>query len=426
MSFELALHAWIPGQLLTPGHFERQEQALLAHMAARFRLSGLPPYGVAALELDPSELQRGSVKVQKLEWMLRDGTWLSTQGNVEPIEPLPVTVHERVPVYAAVLPPREPLPGAEASQVLPRCYRVKLVAGHPPWIGADEAVALEREQSMQLLTLEPGRSGQGISLGAYVPPLIHVCTTPFLRGALLALYESIGYANESLAESSRGRAATGARFGDVQRRVVQGRKLRAILRESSVVHEGVSGRGPLLHPYQLFTALRDYACELALTPGSPIDPELLVYDHDDLERTFALLIEAITGEAGSVAAAAPAGLPFEREGRWFVARDLPKSVLEGSGELCLAIHGDVRGEDLVLASPGRLPVLHEHLLPGIAVSPVKFSYAPAGGPDTRYYRVQCSGPEWAHVQRERALCFQRVAGVSLRATLLWKEPHGSA
>src|SRR5690606_28060812 len=111
--------------------------------------------------------------------------------------------------------------------------------------------------------------------------------------------------NESLAESSRGRAATGARFGDVQRRVVQGRKLRAILRESSVVHEGVSGRGPLLHPYQLFTALRDYACELALTPGSPIDPELLVYDHDDLERTFALLIEAITGEAGSVAAAAP-------------------------------------------------------------------------------------------------------------------------
>lgn len=425
MSFELALHAWVPGQLLTPGHFERQEQVLLAHMAARFRLSGLPAYGLAALELEPNELQRNCVKIRKLEWMLQDGTWLSTRGNVEPIEPLQVQVHERVPVYAAVLPPRELSAAAEASQVLPRCFRVKLLAGHPPWAGEEESGVLSREQSMQLLTLEPARGGRGVRLGGYVPPLLHVCTTPFLRAALLALYESIGYANESLAERSRGRAATGARFADVQRRVVQGKRLRAILREGSIVHDGPGGRGPLLHPYELFAHLRDYACELALAPGSPIDPELLVYDHDDLERTFRVLIEAISGEASDVPGTAPTGLSFEREGRWFVARGIPDSALD-SEDLCFALDGDVRGEELVVASPQRLPTLHERLLPGLSLVPVKFSYAPAGGPDTRYYRVQRTGPEWAHVRRERALCFQRVAGVSLRASLLWKEPDGSA
>lgn len=424
MNFELALHAWVPGQLLTPGHFERQEQVLLAHMAARFRLSGLPAYGVAALELDPNELQRGSVKVRKLEWMLQDGTWLSTEGNLEPIEPLQVQVHERVPVYAAVLPPREPAATAEASQVLPRCFRVKLLAGHPPWTGEDPAVVLRREQSMQLLSLEPARDGRGVGLGSYVPPLLRVCTTPFLRPELLALYESIGYANESLAERSMGRAATGARFADVQRRLVQGKKLRAILREGAIVHDGPAGRGPLLHPYELFSCLREYACELALAPGSPIDPELLVYDHDDLERTFGALIEAITGEAGGVPEAPPTGIPFEREGRWFVARNIPESALDNA-ELCLALHGNVRGEDLVVASPQRLAMLHEHLLPGLSLLPVKFTYAPAGGPDTRYYRVQRGGPEWAHVRRERALCFQRVAGASVRATLLWKGSDGA-
>ena len=32
---DLALHAWKSGQLLTPGHFERQEEILLAHVNAR-------------------------------------------------------------------------------------------------------------------------------------------------------------------------------------------------------------------------------------------------------------------------------------------------------------------------------------------------------------------------------------------------------
>lgn len=425
MNFELALHAWIPGQLLSPGHFERQEQALLAHMAARFRLSGLPAYGIAALELDPEELERGWVVVRKLEWVLRDGTFLSTEGNVEPIEPLEVDPRQVVPVHAVVLPPREPGDGVEASQVLPRCHRVRLVAGHPPWPG-DPALASRREQSMQLLTLEPKRGGKGARLGAYVPPLLHVCTTPFLRAELLALYESIAYVNDALRDGTRSRAATGARSSEVQRRLVQGQKLRAVLRESSVVHDRWSGRGPRLHPYQLFCALRDYACELSAAPGSVIDPELLVYDHDDLRGSYGALLTALSGEASTAPDPTPVGLELVREGRLFIARDLPETMLRGDREVCLAVHGDVRLEDLVLGSPGRLPTLHELLLPGLRAAPVQFSYAPAGGPDTRYYRLECSGVEWEHVRRERALCFQRPAGVAVRATLLWRGADGVA
>ncbi len=428
---DLALHAWLSGQLLEPEHFERQERVLLAHMAARLRLTGLPVHGIVALELDEEQLDERVVAVKKLEWLLRDGRFFSTRGNVGKIAPLKIEVgRTNVPVHVALMPPPPPYGGAEASRPLAGIYRIELVQGEPPWDGGE--VDLRREESMKLLTLNAKKDGRGLELGDYVPPLMHLSTTPFLRDELVRLYDTIEDTNVRLRENLRAKDATGSRHADVRRRWLSGQKLRALLSETGAVH-ATSAPAPSLrlHPYWLFSAIRDYACEvssggdLPFAPDALLDPESLTYDHDDLRRSFAALLRTVTREAVVPRYRSPAGLSFQREGRLFVVRDLPDAALADGNQLCLKVVGKVEGGDLVLGSPLRLQALHAGLLKGIALRPLP---NPEGElADARYYQLDCRGEDWRHAQRERSLCFQRVPGVeSLRAELLWRDTHGAA
>ncbi len=428
---DLALHAWLSGQLLEPEHFQRQEQVLLAHMAARLRLTGLPAYGIATLELDHELLEERIVSVKKLEWLLRDGRFFSTKGNVGKIQPLKIEVgRTNVPVHVALLPPPPPNSGAEASRPLAGVYRIELASGEPPWDGGE--VDLRREESMKLLTLNTKKDGRGLQLGEYVPPLMHLSTTPFLRDELVALYDTIEDTNARLLENLRAKGATGTSDSDVRRRWLSGQKLRALLSENAAVHATSAPERHLrLHPYWLFSAIRDYACEVAAGgdlpqgPDALLDPEAMTYDHDDLRRTFSSLTRTLTREAVLPRYRAPAGLAFQREGRLFVARDLPDAALAEGSQLCLKVVGKVEAGDLVLGSPLRLQALHAGLLKGISLRPTPVPADEVA--ETRYYLLECRGDEWRHVQRERAVCFQRVPGAQgLRAELLWRGAHGTA
>ncbi len=427
MSSELALHAWISGQLLEPEHFERQERVLLAHMAARLRLTGLPAYGVAALELDREALAERKIVIRRLDWLLQDGRFVSTEGNVERITPLELEGRGKIDVYMDLVSIEQSLANVEASRIVPRRYQIRLVEGEPAW-GESVHADSRREEWMKLFTLEPEASGRGVRLGKYVPPLMHVSTTPFLRDELLALYDGIEDVGASLQEGLSENAASGVRDPELRRRWLQGRKLRAFLAENMAVHEaiGVDGVGLRTHPYWLFCALRDYACEVAVGEELEVDPETMRYDHDDLWGTFASVLSPLSRSEVPPRRRAAAGRELSREGRLFVARDLPEEAVAEGTELLLKITGRVDPNELVLASPLRIRALHLSLLKGLVLRPVP--HLSDESREVRYYRLECSGEEWGHVRRERALCFQRVSGAKdQRAELLWtKRRHGVA
>src|SRR5690606_7049269 len=124
--------------------------------------------------------------------------------------------------------------------------------------------------------------------------------SPFLRKALFGLEQSIQQYNRDLLNHSHAASAVHERISDVQRRYVAGQRLLAVLREAGLSDKALGAasasvarlpRSPVrLHPYELFQELRAYACELAAAPGSVIDPEVLVYDHNNLKTCFLRVI----------------------------------------------------------------------------------------------------------------------------------------
>jgi predicted component of type VI protein secretion system len=430
--FPLAQHTWKSGQLLTPAHFERQEDVLLAHLAARVRLVSPRPHGIVTLQLDAAQLRAGVVAIERLVWLRQDGVLVSTGENAHLPPLLEIEGNGRTPVMLYVSLDDgvdESFDGTEGTALVPRLYRLDIEP-----LGLTSERTRRAEESCQLLEVARGPDGKELVLGEFVPPLLRVGDSPFLRKQLFGLEQSITQYNRGLLTQIHVASAVQERAADVQRRYVAGQRLLALLREAGLSDKSaVDAASPMprlprspvsLHPYDLFRELRDYACELASTPGSVIDPEFLIYDHDNLKSCFLRVIAAIVAGA-PVRSASPKGLEFEREGRLFILRQLPREVLEGRN-VVLALNGvdDVSG--LKLASPSRLARLHTALLPGLPIEEHRVEHAPVGGVQTRYFRVGCVGEEWQYVQSERALAFQRLAGTGLHATLLWGANHGTA
>lgn len=430
--FPLAQHTWKSGQLLTPAHFERQEDVLLAHLAARVRLLTPRGYGIVTLQLSAAELRAGAIVVERLVWLRQDGVLVSTGENAHLPPPLEIEGNGRTAVVLYVSVDEEVdegSDGAEGTALVPSLYRLDIEA-----MGVTSERTRRAEESCQLLEVARGQDGKELVLGEFVPPLLRVGESPFLRRQLFGLEQSIRQYNRGLLTQTHAASAVQERASDVQRRYVAGQRLLALLREAGLsdksLTEGAASvprlpRSPVsLHPYDLFRELRDYACELASSPGSVIEPETLIYDHDNLKGCFLRVIGAIV--AGAPARlASPKGLEFEREGRLFILRHLPREVLEGRN-LVLALNGVEDASGLKLASPSRLARLHSALLPGLPLEEHRVEHAPVGGVQTRYFRIGCMGEEWQYVQSERALAFQRLAGAGLHATLLWGAKHGAA
>ncbi len=247
--------------------------------------------------------------------------------------------------------------------------------------------------------------------------------SPYLQKLLHNLEHSVREFNRGLLNQAHATTSVQDRASDIQRRYAAGQKVLALFREAGLsaatqaeAAATLAARVPrfpvYLHPYQLFCALRDYACELAAVPGSSIDPETLVYEHDHLKQCYQRLNSAIMSATPS-RVHTPHGLEFEREGRIFILRQLPREVLDGRN-VVLALNGAEDISGLKLASPSRLSRLHAALLPGLQLEEHKIQHAPVGGVQTRYFRVSCVGEEWQHVQSERALAFQRVPGSGLK------------
>lgn len=429
--FPLAQHTWKSGQLLTPAHFERQEDVLLAHLAARVRLLAPRAHGIVTLQLDAVQLRAGVIVIERLVWLRQDGVLVATGQNAHLPPPLEIEGNGRTAVvlYASLDEELDASSdGAEGTALVPRLYRLDVEV-----LGVASERTRRAEESCQLLEVTRGPDGKELVLGEFVPPLLRVGDSPFLRKQLLGLEQSIAQYNRGLLSQTHAASAVQERTSDVQRRYVAGQRLLAILREAGLSDQSLAEaaaaaprlpRPPVsLHPYDLFRELRDYACELAASPGSVIDPETLIYDHDNLKGCFLRVIAAIV--AGAPArSVSPKGLEFEREGRLFILRHLPREVLEGRN-VVLALNGvdDVSG--LKLASPSRLARLHAALLPGLPIEEHRVEHAPVGGVQTRYFRIGCVGEEWQYVQSERSLAFQRLAGTGLHATLLWGAKHGA-
>ena len=109
MTDNLARVKWEMGQTLLPAHFKAQEDALLMESVLRFRMQGLPAYGVAELGWNPTLIKDGVVSIQSMKAVFPSGLMVQVPGNakISPFNlnvPGDVTVSVYLPSYGGQTP----------------------------------------------------------------------------------------------------------------------------------------------------------------------------------------------------------------------------------------------------------------------------------------------------------------------------------
>ncbi|MEN6488131.1 MAG: type VI secretion system baseplate subunit TssK, partial [Smithella sp.] len=82
MNESLARIDWKMGQALLPEHLIAQEESLLAHNNFKFRMLGVPFYGIGSLRIIESLLAEGIFSVREIEAVTGSGTLLVYPGNI--------------------------------------------------------------------------------------------------------------------------------------------------------------------------------------------------------------------------------------------------------------------------------------------------------------------------------------------------------
>jgi type VI secretion system protein ImpJ len=420
MTSPLARPQWTIGQVLLPQHFKALENALTSDAAIRSSTAGLPATGLLRLEWNGPELDRGVLKIETLAVLLHDGLLVDVPGNAKLTGPLDLKLPGRAQVFAfahvfsaeepAKLEALEPAP----KEVPRRYFQVRL---------STEGSMSQSQGRICLGEFAAGDDGVFRLLKKMVPPLLRLDSTPYLVDELKQVRRQIAEFEAVLNQTAAAALSRGESLLAVQRTRIEARKLVALLDDS--------GGGVHHHPYVVFDALRTFALELCILDGSARPWEPPAYRHDDQRPGFDLIFKEISKKLRAPPPESPC-VPFELEnGRWVV--EIPSDAVAAE-ELFIAVRKlrsvepsfedrpppgitkrvEARRnplEGVRIASPERLRHVREHVLRGVRTEYLeKPPFLHAFGADVDFYRIVASGigergPEWAHVEHERALAF---------------------
>lgn len=425
MSDKLALPEWTMGQVLLPEQFLALQDTLLIHLHRRVELAGLPAHGLARLRWDERGLEAGMVSIQALTWVLPSGRLLDVPGNavVGSFNFLEAAGGEsRVPLYLHVL--HRTVEGTDHSTYADDDPSVKRVLQQLELSLANEHD--EARESHKLAELHRTEDGAWTT-GPFSPPLLCLGprVSPFLRDELRAQQTVI----ERLASELQERRTDAFRGQSQQSALPQAQvsayRVQALLADLGA---GDWSQEVWLHPYRLFTALRDFYLELTILQGLPLQPWPIRYEHLDLAGSFGRLRESISRYESQSRLLAPR-LDFERKGHHFVTRRFPDELCRAEHVYLVIRPGGTNLDGVRLASPRRITEVVTRSLTGVRFSPLEsdgLAFAYGYGRDVAFYELRTAEgerdepKEWQLAVEERALCFDARAGFEgLRAALVW-------
>lgn len=395
-----------------PAHFFVLQDTFLQHVSARAQLMGLPGYGVARLSWDDALVAKGALSIDLLTVVFPSGELLDVPGNATisnlNLDQIP---GNHADVYLHVLSqPQEvvasEVPGDEDTEPVTRLvHRIEL--SPRPW--QDDA-----RQSIKLVELKRELGGAW-RLGRYIPPLLQVGTSPFLRSLMAEQERILAHLQMDLSLRLSDTFLGDEHAGRLRRGQAAAYRLSAFLADcQEQVH---------LHPYCLFSALRDFYVEVCLLHRVEPESPPPGYDHDDLAASFDRLTRLL-GDLLNVAPMTSVRIPFVKEDYYFMASRLPDDLVQASN-VYLVIQAppgsEVSLDKVKLASPRRLEMVHSLALPGVTYREVTTpGFSHTFGTNARLYLLE-QGEEWQHAVRERALCFYATKQLDgATAVLSWQ------
>jgi len=396
MDDKLARVCWKMGQTLLPEHLMAMEDSLLANTVLRFRMQGLPSYGIGKLILNETLLGEGIFSVQEMTLVLSSGLLLSVPGNAR-LSPfnlnLPGTT--AVPVYLHILndtPAADSNPGGwddDADARIPRLMHRMALSSEQDYPNVIETLKLA----------EFLKSPQGIWQISrdYIPPLLQMGTSPFLRSEIDALSEAL-----TLFQYNLYMDAVSYLSGDSLSSVKQ--CLKSVFRTQRLLANLVSQVH--LHPFFFCEELLTLYTEVCFYRNTTPENITSAYNHDQLASLHAI-IDLINKQMQMVRSLPPY-LPFELSDNIYKVK-LPDEIRQATNVYLLAQKDRVISrlslDDLKLASLSRLTVVHKMALQGIPFKRVEHpSFQHSFGAEVEFYLLK-EGEEWDHALNEMMVAF---------------------
>ena len=382
---------WSEGMFLNPQHFQQQDRYYEQYIEGRFRAFGAYGWGWHEFTVDQQLLKLGKISLLSARGVLPDGTPFNVPEGDEapPVLELPETLHNKV-VYLA-LPVRRPgaldvLP-PEGGPGLARYQAGEIdVRDGSSDTGTSSLIRvgklrlrllLETDDlsgyaALGMLRISEVRDDRQVILDdQYVPPVLDCAAATRLHGFLNELTGMLHHRGEAIA----GRLADARRAGTAE--IADYMMLQLVNRLEPLAAHMAGHRG--LHPQVLYSELLQMVGELStFTAKTRRPPQFPAYRHDDLQATFAPVMQALRQSLSMVQEQTAIALSLVEKKFGIRVAQIPDPTLVDTSSFVLAVRADVPGETLRARFPAqakmgsveRIRQLVNAQLPGIPMRPL--------------------------------------------------------
>lgn len=410
---KLARVHWHMGQTLLPEHLLAQEESAAAALQLRMSAVGLHSFGIISLGVSSQLLRDGVFAVTSLSALLSDGSVVDVPATcrVAPLS-LSATGASRVSVYLHLLDDEylgddNPVYQTDPQVVRRVQFRAQLAV----------VDVLERTRGLlKLAEAEKGVDGTWSLSASYVPPLLRLSSTPFFEPELDRLQQGM----TTLITHIEGQLQD--TFLRPERLAVL-RKTLAVLYKTQSLQADLHHHAPL-HPYQLFSALRELYFELCCFHEAQPELRSLPYRHEALGGCFGSLLSQIALLCRPVYAHIT-HVRFAQANGLFCISQLPEELKLAQAVYLLIqrphVHQRISLDEVKLSATSRLALVHRLILKGVtyqAVEQVTFRHP--FGPEVDFYQLSMA-EEWNHCIKESSLAFYAHPALErANAFLFWR------
>ena len=390
MTAELARVRWKMGQTLLPEHLEAQEGALLQESALRFRLHGLPAYGIASLRWNEALLREGVLSIVSATLVMPSARLLDVPHNA-----VVTSLNLNMPGRGAETAYLHLVPTLQdgADDFDGGVPRVK----HQLVLSTDQSIP-DAISTLKLMELRKTPEGIWQPTRTYVPPLLLVGSSPFLQAELDELRTALEAFQYKVLMSSAS-YLSGSSMAMVKQCSKSIHRLRRLL---------TNLKGQLqLHPYDLYEALKDFYVEVCFYHDTMPQHADEPYNHEQIGGCFRRVLGPLVEQMCSAQKNAPYAPFVVRDGIYRL--ELPTALRRARDVYFLIQKSQTQRmvglEELKLAATSRLLMTHRLSLPGIGITRAdRPLLAHSFGPEVEFYCVH-KDDEWQHALADGAVTF---------------------
>ncbi len=424
---------WSEGMFLRPQHFQQQDRYIEA--LVRQSCGYLRPYdwGVAELALDREALALGKIAITTARGLLPDGTPFNIPDHDPPPPPLDIDADTRdLRILLAMPLRRSGMADVERGDRQDTAARYRATAsevrdnnfdtannsafveiGEPRLRLFPDTRDFSEHTCVGIARVLEKRPDQTVVLdNNYLPPCLDCRGVLALNGFVTEVLGLLHQRGDALAERVSGAGA--ARGAGVD--IAQFLRLQVVNRFEPLFAHLAAMQG--LHPEAFYQIALQLAGEMATFTGKtrrrpPVFP---AYDHDDLQKTFGVLMEELRRSLSLVEEQAAIQIPIEERQygiRVAIITDRERPLLT-KANFILAVRADLSADLLRNRFPAQVKIgpveriaqFVNHHLPGIGVSALPV--APREIPfraDFIYYRLDRSSEFWKQILNSGGFAF---------------------